>query len=235
VSLQNCEKPSDDVLTSDELLLSALDQERQRRLIENRLAYFVPYPKQLAFFNAGAKHRERLFMAGNRCGKTMCGAAEMTFHLTGLYPPYWAGKRFDKPVRAWAAGVTAESCRDVVQEKLVGPPLRRLEWGTGLIPKHLLGEISMAKGINDLIDSVSVKHVSGGNSDLQFKSYAAQREKWQGVGLEVVWMDEQPPDDIYFEALSRTNETNGIVFTTFTPIEGVSGIVRMFLQEAEKI
>jgi phage terminase large subunit-like protein len=227
-------KPSEE-LPNDEQLLKALQSERQRRFSEFRLKYFIPYPKQKAFFDAGAKHRERLFMAGNRCGKTECGAAEMAYHLTGLYPPDWAGKRFDKPIRAWAAGVTGESARDVVQEKLIGPPLRRADWGQGLIPKHCLGEISMAKGINDLIDSVSVKHVSGGNSDLQFKSYAAGREKWQGVGLEVVWLDEQSPEDLYYEALSRTNETDGIVYCTFTPVEGVSGIVRVFLQEAEKI
>jgi hypothetical protein len=99
----------------------------------------------------------------------------MAMHLTGLYPEWWDGRRFDKPIRAWAAGVTGESVRDVVQEKLIGPPMRKLDWGTGLIPKHLLGEISPARGIADLIDSVTVKHLSGGNSDLQFKSYVAGR------------------------------------------------------------
>src|SRR5262245_33743239 len=48
---------------------------------------------------------------------------------------------FDKPVRAWAAGVTAETTRDVLQEKLIGPPFRlyftqaekaALEWAEAL-------------------------------------------------------------------------------------------------------
>jgi phage terminase large subunit-like protein len=174
-------------------------------------------------------------MAGNRVGKTQCGAAELAMHLTGQYPPDWKGKTFDKPVRAWASGVTNESARDVVQEKLIGPPHIRAEWGTGMIPKHTLGEISMARGTPDLIDTISIAHVSGGNSMLQFKSYSEGRTKWQGVGLEVVWLDEQSPEDLYFEALTRTNETGGIVYQTFTPIEGATSIVRMFLQEAARI
>jgi phage terminase large subunit-like protein len=70
---------------------------------------------------------------------------------------------------------------------------------------------------------------------LQFKSYAAGREKWQGVGLEVVWMDEEAPEDLYYEALTRTNETGGIVYITFTPTAGMTNIVRMFLHEGTKI
>jgi phage terminase large subunit-like protein len=131
--------------------------------------------------------------------------------------------------------VTNESARDVVQEKLIGPPVRRGDWGSGLIPKHCLGEISMARGIADAIDSVSVSHVSGGFSSLQFKSYSEGRTKWQGVGLECVWTDEEPPEDLYFEALTRTNETGGIVYMTATPILGMTSIMRMFLHEGTKI
>src|SRR6478752_9049458 len=31
-------------------------------------------PKHQAFFDAGAKYNERVFMAGNRCGKSIAGA-----------------------------------------------------------------------------------------------------------------------------------------------------------------
>lgn len=168
-------------------------------------------------------------MAANRFGKTVCGAAEMAIHLTGRYPSWWVGKRFDRPVRAWAAGVTNESTRDVVQEKLIGPPARSELWGTGMIPGDALGTIDSARGITNLIDTVSVKHVSGGWSNLQFKSYERGREKWQGAALEVLWLDEEPPEDIYMEGLTRTNETGGIVFLTFTPLLGMSTVVLRFL------
>lgn len=178
---------------------------------------------------AGAEYRERLFMAANRCGKTEAGAAEMACHLTGFYPPGWNGKRFDKPVRAWAAGVTNESTRDVVQAKLIGPPESTEAWGTGYIPKAALLDTATARSIANALDTVSVQHASGGASLLQFKSYEKGREKWQGAALEVIWMDEEPPLDIYTEALTRTNETGGIVYITFTPLKGMSEVVTRFL------
>src|ERR1700674_4310655 len=46
------------------------------------------------------------------------------------------------------------------------------------------------------------------------------REKFQGTGREVVWLDEECKTDIYFECLTRTNETGGIVYMTFTPLQG---------------
>jgi phage terminase large subunit-like protein len=150
--------------------------ELERRFNRTRLSHYRPYPKQAEFHAAGATHRERLFMAGNRVGQTQCGAAEMAFHLTGLYPDWWAGKRFAKAVRAWAAGVTNESTRDVVQEKLIGPPDRQEEWGTGLIPGDLMLKPSLARGVADSVDTVSVKHASGTKSMLQFKSYERGRE-----------------------------------------------------------
>jgi phage terminase large subunit-like protein len=53
--------------------------------------------------------------------------------------------------------------------------------------------------------------------------------------LEVVWCDEEPPEDLYFEGLTRTNETNGIVYITFTPAAGMTNVVRMFLSEGIRI
>lgn len=54
-------------------------------------------PKHKAFFDAGAVYNERMFMAGNRCGKSIAGAYEASCHATGIYPEWWRGKRFDKP------------------------------------------------------------------------------------------------------------------------------------------
>jgi hypothetical protein len=42
------------------------------------------YAKHLEFFEAGAKYRERCFMAANRVGKTLgAGGYETAAHLTG--------------------------------------------------------------------------------------------------------------------------------------------------------
>jgi len=89
------------------------------------------YRKQLDFFAAGKRFKERLFMAANRVGKSEAGAYEVTLHLTGLYPDWWRGRRFDGPVEVWACGTTSETTRDIVQAKLMVP---LGEDGTGMIP-----------------------------------------------------------------------------------------------------
>ena len=111
---------SADESNKDERLLAALNAETNRRLTEDRLRYFRPYQKQLAFFDAGKTHRERLLMAANQIGKTLAGGMETAMHATGRYPDWWKGKRFDAPTVGWACGVSGEVVRDTVQRVLVG-------------------------------------------------------------------------------------------------------------------
>src|SRR6516162_5027166 len=204
---------------SEALLLQTLEAEKNRRLTEDRLRYYRPYPKQLDFHAAGSAHRERLLMAGNQLGKTLAGGFEAAIHATGRYPEWWQGKRFERPTIGWAAGVTGEVVRDTVQRVLVGRPGQA---GTGSIPKDALGELVSARGTADLLDSIKVKHVSGGMSVIGLKSYQAGREKFQGESLDFCWMYEEPPSDIYFETLTRTNINAGPVWVTFTPLQGMS-------------
>lgn len=170
-------------------------------------------------------------MAGNQLGKTFSGAAEVAYHLTGLYPDWWAGRRFGRPTRWWAGSKTGEVTRDGVQRLLVGEPKDSGRWGEGMIPGDKLIDHSRRQGVADALDSVVVSHASGLHSTLGFKSYDQGREKWQGETLDGVWFDEEPPIDIYMEGLTRTNATGGIVFLTFTPLLGMSDVVSMFLGE----
>jgi hypothetical protein len=96
------------------------------------------------------------------------------FHLTGLYPDGGSGDGIGTVV-GWAGGVTGESLRDTMQRLIMGRPG---EWGTGTIPKALIvGDPKRAMGVADLIDTVHVRHVSGGISRLSFKSYEKGRER----------------------------------------------------------
>ena len=206
--------------------------ELERRTNRNRLIAYKPYERQREFHDAGRVHRERLFMAGNQLGKTWAGGFECAMHLTGRYPGWWGGRRYDRPVRLWAAGVTGESTRDNPQRILLGPPPLREQWGTGTVPGDSIEHISLSRGIADAVDSIVVRHASGGPSTLTFKAYGMGREKWQGETLDGVWFDEEPPLDIYIEGLTRTNATGGFTMVTFTPLLGMSGVVRLFLTEA---
>ncbi len=215
---------------SDPALLRSMEAklaaDLQSRLDRQRLKSYRPYSKQKDFHAAGANYRERLLMAGNQLGKTVAGAMEAAMHLTGEYPDWWAGRRFDKPTVGWAAGVTGESTRDNPQRLLMG---RVGKIGTGSIPADRIVGQTAARGVADLIDTVEVAHISGGKSILQFKAYEKGREKWQGETLDFVWFDEEPPQDIYSEGLTRTNATGGIAWMTFTPLLGMSEVVKRFL------
>jgi len=212
-----------------------LTQELERRKSRNLLADFQPYSKQLEFYAAGKSARERLLMAANQVGKTYCGAFECAIHLTGRYPDWWPGHRFDRPINVWSGSDTGESTRDTVQTNLIGPPNNEEDWGTAAIPADAIFSTHRRQGVAGALDTVLVKHVSGGNSTLGFKSYDQKRQKWQGTKKDLIWLDEEPPQDIYMEALTRTNAVpDGRVYLTFTPLLGMSEVVRMFLANDTK-
>lgn len=190
------------------------------------------YPKHLSFFRAGAKYRERIFIAANRVGKTVAGGFEIACHLTGNYPDWWEGRRFNKPVVCWCAGDTGKTTRDIIQLKLLGLPG---SFGTGLIPKDKIIRTLAKQGVSDAVEMIYVKHKSGGSSLCVLKSYDQRREGFQGTEVHVVWADEEPPQDIYIEMLMRTMTTNGIVLTTFTPLMGLSDVVLSFCPGGELV
>lgn len=190
--------------------------------------FYEPTEKQLEFHNAGARFRQRMLAAGNQTGKTFSAGMEVAYHMTGDYPDWWEGRRFKQPVVGWAGGVTAVSTRDNPQRILLG---RKREWGTGTIPKEkLVGTPVLARGEPDAVDSFVVRHVTGGLSTLYFKNYAQGREKWQGETLDFTWMDEEPPYEIYEEALTRLNRKKGSMLITFTPLLGMTEVVNKFFE-----
>lgn len=216
-------------------------------ILENRRKYnkiktFYPdtgplrrelYVKHLEFFKAGAEHQERASISANRCGKTIKSCFETTLHLTGEYPDWWVGRRFDHAVDWWAASDTSETTRDILQYEMLG---QIGDFGSGMIPKHLLhGEPTKRRGIADAVDTVFVKHKSGGISTLSFKSYDQGREKFQGTAKHGVSLDEEPNEAIYFECLTRLMTTNGLMICTFTPLQGMSEIIMRFLYNQEKM
>ena len=197
--------------------LKELSDKRRFRKID----FFVPYPKQQAFFDLGSSIIERLLRAGNQIGKSEAGAVEVAYHLTGEYPDDWFGHRFERPITAWACGESGLVVRDVQQAKLFGEPGVEDSLGSGFVPRDaIVGKPSLARGVTDAFDTVHVRHKSGGTSVLKFKSYEQGRKKFQGSPVDLVWCDEEPEMEIYLECVARTLATKGILFTTFTPLNG---------------
>ena len=204
-------------------------KELEHRKATNTMARYEPYDYQKKFHNKTAQ--QRLLMAGNRIGKSFSGAMEMAYHLTGLYPEWWQGKKFPRPIRAWAGGASNETTRDICQKELVGQPDDPSARGTGSIPLKLIGETVRKAGVPNAMNSLVIKHVSGGWSRLAFKAYEMGKEKWMGESVDVVWLDEEPPSSIYTQALTRTADKGGIVYMTFTPENGMTETVAQFVND----
>jgi phage terminase large subunit-like protein len=169
--------------------LSTLEAEKNRRLTTDRLKYYKPFPRQAEFHAAGATHRERLLMAGNQTGKTWATCMELAFHVTGDYPSWWCGHRFDHAIRALGLRRDNEVVRETLQLLLLGPPG---QYGTGCIPKASLIDVTPARGLADLVDTIRVQHVGGDVSTIQLKAYSQGRERFQGATIDYALVDEEP-------------------------------------------
>jgi phage terminase large subunit-like protein len=215
----------------EKTLRDALDR-KTYRVID----FFEPYPKQQAFFDAGVGYKERLLMAGTQLGKTYAGAFEVACHLTGEYPDWWLGRRWDRPVKGWAVGLTSQVARDVSQKYLCGEPGVLESHGTGMIPKERFHDKpTLGKGVSDAYDTIQVEHRTNGVMDgisvLRFKSCEQGRQKLQGESIDFAWVDEEPAAPEYHEIVARLTATKGMLFMTFTPLMGMSVVVKRFLDK----
>lgn len=208
---------------------AALMPVKERLEKYRKIDRIVLHPKQRAFVDLGSSVSERALFAGSQQGKSMTGAYEMVQHLTGDYEPAWHGRRFPRAVNAWAIGPSAQHVRDVMQAKLCG----NVNVLDGLIPLESYADKrpSRSHALSDMFDQIRVKHKSGGESLLTFKSFEQGREKLQGAGVDVIWTDEDCPVDIFTELVARTIATAGMVYATFTPIKGCLPVAQRFLQE----
>lgn len=223
--------------------LARLLLEKDYRQQYHRIDMFFPktgpfsrtkYAKHLKFMAAGKNFRQRAIVAANRTGKTVMGAYEMACHLTGLYPDFWEGRVFTRGVSAWAASISNEATKNIIQQELLGSPM---DPGSGMIPKKCIKRIIKKPGVADAVETVYVQHTSGELSRLDFKSYEQGRDTFQGTKKQVVWLDEEPTDyGIFSECLTRTaggEGEEGMIYCTFTPLFGLSETVLSFLPDGK--
>lgn len=206
----------------------------------NRFRYIFPdtgplrrdlYQPHMEFFEATKYYSEVAFIAGNRVGKSESVTYAGTAFLTGEYPHWWKGRVFDKPTNILVAGETSKLVRDSIQMKFIGAPG---DLGTGMLPYDSIYERKPKQGMPDAVDTVRVRHKSGGMSILQFGSYDQGREAFQATERDVVIFDEEPPMPIYTEGMMRTMTRNGLVMLAFTPVRGVSEVVISFQEAMRK-
>jgi len=205
--------------------------------------WFVPgtylsidnYPRHKLFFDATRNYRQTMFMAGNRIGKTEAGAFAASSWATGIYPEWWTGWRPDYPTKGWIAGDTNQTVRDVLQVKLLGP---RGQWGTGMIPKENILDVSIKQNAGGAVDTVVVRHEPTGKpSFIGFKQYQQGATSFYGDARDWVWLDEEPVGRdavlIVDECLKRLMTTDGRMIITFTPLHGLTPTVMDFKENSD--
>lgn len=215
--------------------LESLLKEKENREKFNKLSYFKPYPWQEKLLNSSKENKQTLLMAANRVGKSFTGAANIAFHATGLYPDWWQGQKWDQPITIWVAGVSSESTRDILQQELLGPPDDHSQRGSGMIPQDCILETTRRPQVPNALQSVLVKHHTNGeydgNTRIMFKSFEQGEQKFMGSSVHEVWLDEQPPDGLFTQCVTRTANTGGNVTMTFTPEDGVTPVVQQFMKD----
>jgi phage terminase large subunit-like protein len=147
--------------------------------------------------------------------------------MTGQYPKWWTGKRFNKPTRGWIVGVTAQLVRDGPQRQLTA---KQGEFGTGTIPlAAFAGKPVMVPGGTGSIDTITIAHETDGTRDglstATFKSFEQGAEKMQSESIDWIWVDERCSEEIYSQLIARTTATDGIVFLSYTPLKGGGKII----------
>jgi phage terminase large subunit-like protein len=210
--------------------------EAQYRQRYRRIDFYRPNCKQLEFHNTVAD--ERMLRAGNQLGKTHSVGAEMAIHATQLYPEWWKGRKFLEKPRierpfdwiGWAGSTTSLATRDGVQTKMLGDLRSEGGLGSGLIPlDNIVGRPTMARGITDLVDTVTIRREDGGKAIIRLKTAEQERRAWQGEAVDAIHLDEDFGDDVvYGECQARSIATKGIILVSMTPMLGLSPIRKRF-------
>lgn len=236
-----------DVKRKKEQLAALLAEFKRRKAGRKFETYAKSYSPDFVHPKTGEKdgyrkHRQMLCshkgtvanLSANRTGKTQGGAFLVATHATGRYPSWWTGAHFNEPTEIWAAGITGDTTRDIIQAELLGQNYLATGVSTGMLPADSVIGVRKKQGNTvGAIESIYVRHITGGTSVISLKSMEQGRAKFQGTAKHLIWLDEEPERegyDIYSECITRTMTIPGAqVLITWTPLKGMTELVKYIL------
>jgi phage terminase large subunit-like protein len=166
---------------------------------------YVPHDKQVQFHSSLA--RRKLYIGGNRSGKTVGGVTEDVYRLRGSHPL----RRVPQgPIKG---RIVTTSFNEGIGMVII-PELAR--W---LPPSDLING-SWEDSYNQ---SKRVLTLENG-STCELMSYDQKLEKFAGTSRHFIHFDEEPPKDIYAECKLRLLDTAGDLYITMTPVEGMTWV-----------
>lgn len=194
-------KPALDVaaLFSDKLKLAV-----QRPTVHN----YVPHEKQLSFHKGTQQHK--LYIGGNRSGKTVGGIVEDVYWLRGTHPYRSLPMRPGEPCRG---RIVTVSFNEGIKQIII-PEISK--W---LPPSDLInGSWEDSYNKNERLLTLT----NGATCELM--SYDQEVEKFAGTSRHFVHFDEEPPKAIWNECKMRLLDTSGSWWLTMTPVEGMTWV-----------
>jgi phage terminase large subunit-like protein len=209
------------------------------RLSKVPLFTFVPFGKwppdpthQIGFLADDTRIKGGV--CGNRSGKTLVANVEDCFDCIGLDsllkgPTHrWPGR--DK-IDMWAVSDTEETSINIIQRGIAELLGEEIGFGWELVDDSTQYDYSGGFKNNEIIWATG--------SHMGFKFSTQKRRSFQGVALDKVRLDEEPPKDIYSECYTRTADREGRISITFTPVydrsRGLSWIYEDLYLKADEL
>ena len=186
-------------------LVRELQQGLKVQATRPNLYGYIPHPKQEIFHKSIS--RKKLYIGGNRSGKTTGAVVEDIYWLRGSHPHR---KIPDGQIRGRVVGV------DFLQgvKKILLPEFSR--WCPPSLLKNGSWEDSYNKEERTL-------YCEGGNF-VEFMSYDQETEKFAGTSRSFVHYDEEPPHAIFNECNARLIDTQGSWWISMTPVDGMTWV-----------
>ena len=186
-----------------EELLQKLTSGIKKQSVKPNLYGYQPHDKQLLFHKSEATGR--LYIGGNRSGKTYSSVAEDCFWVTGTHP---YRDTPEPPIRGRV--VTVDFTYGL--EQIILPLFK------SLLPSKYLKGGSWENAYSKLHRVLTLEN----DSTIEFMSYEQDTEKFAGTSRHFVHYDEEPPLHIFNECNARLVDTNGSYWISMTPVEGLT-------------
>ena len=178
---------------------------------DSLLATYLPHSKQVQFHTD--HHLRRLYIGGNRSGKTVSGVIEALWRALGNHPyitvtpPPTAGR------------IVAPDFPNGIAKTIL-PMLK--QWCPPWVLRGGGWDSAYSKGERIL-------HFANG-STIEFFSGDQQLDKFAGTSRDWFWADEECDEDVYNECVLRLLDRNGVAWLTMTPVNGITWVFdRMYL------
>lgn len=191
--------------TIDVILAAAAQLEQQSK--KPNIIGYEPHDKQ-KWFHTHTMVSLRLYIGGNRSGKSYGAVAEDIWWASGTHPYR------EIPKEQIRGRVVAVNFEQGVLEILL-PIFKVL-----CPPSYLKGgswETAWHEGKKKL-------YFEYYNSYIEFMSYEQETEKFAGTSRHFVHYDEEPPKNVYTECQARLIDTNGCSWISMTPVEGMTWV-----------